>query len=486
MSLQHDLNIFQGFNAEIGALTNPGPHREHVNVLQEILDNIEEIDFRSIAELNPDEKVSQKIQIVLTVQAVLQVARELNCGLCRNYDFIYVYNGEYWKLLDKNAFEDFLGKAAKKAGVHFVTAKYHRYKKELYNQFLADAYLPTPSIDKSRVLINLRDCTYEVTVDGGRCTPFDRSDFLKYQLPFGYDEGATCPNWQKFLDRVLVKHNESGKTVPDHAKQNLLAEFFGYVLAQHLQFEKVLILYGSGANGKSVVFHVISAMIGPTNISNVSLESLCKSDYHRSTLGNKLLNYSSEISGRLEADKFKQMASGEPIEARLPYGQPMCLTNYARLAFNCNELPNDIEHTEAYFRRYIILPFDVTIPPEERDPNLANSIIESELSGVFNWVLAGLQRLLEQNGFSQSDAVDQMLESFRRESDSAAMFIDDENYRKSDSNFMYRTSLYPTYKAWCMENGYRAFNSKNFMKRLEALGFSTGKKTAGKVIYIEK
>src|SRR5205085_8900623 len=190
------------------------------------------------------------------------------------------------------------------------------------------------------------------------------------------------PLWQKFLDEVL----------PDETRQMVLAEYIGYVFTR-LKLEKTLMLYGRGANGKSVVFDVINALLGAENVANYSLASLSH-EYHRAKLANKLLNYSSEISTRLEADIFKRLTSGEPVDARLPYGQPFIMSRYARLLFNCNELPRDVEHTEAFFRRYLILPFDVTMPEDQQDKRLAEKIIKSELSGVFNWVLEGLQRLL--------------------------------------------------------------------------------------------
>jgi len=74
-------------------------------------------------------------------------------------------------------------------------------------------------------------------------------------------------------------------------------------------------------------------------------------------IANKLINYSSEIGKRFEVDKFKQLCSGEPVEARLPYGDPFQIRNYARLVFNANQLPKDIEQTNAYFRRFLIIPF---------------------------------------------------------------------------------------------------------------------------------
>jgi putative DNA primase/helicase len=75
------------------------------------------------------------------------------------------------------------------------------------------------------------------------------------------------------------------------------------------------------------------------------------------------------------------------------------MTDYAKLIFNCNELPKDVEQTEAYFRRFLIIPFNVTIPEHEQDKELAKKIIDNELSGVFNWVLSGLKRLLMQQRF---------------------------------------------------------------------------------------
>ena len=112
-------------------------------------------------------------------------------------------------------------------------------------------------------------------------------------------------------------------------------------------------LHGTGANGKSVFFEVVSALLGTNNVSNYSLQSLTNDNgYFRARLANKLVNYASEINGKLEASIFKQLVSGEPVEARLPYGQPFVLRDYAKMIFNINQLPKDVEHTNAFFRRF--------------------------------------------------------------------------------------------------------------------------------------
>ena len=95
----------------------------------------------------------------------------------------------------------------------------------------------------------------------------------------------------------------------------------------------------------------------------------------RAMIANKLVNYASEINGKVEASIFKQLVSGEPVEARLPYGNPFIMSDYAKLIFNCNDLPRDVEQTEAYFRRFLIIPFNVTIPEHVQDKQLAKKII---------------------------------------------------------------------------------------------------------------
>jgi putative DNA primase/helicase len=99
--------------------------------------------------------------------------------------------------------------------------------------------------------------------------------------------------------------------------------------------------------------------------------------------------------------------------------------------FNCNELPTGIEHTHAFFRRFLIIPFKVTIKEENQDRNLSTKIIKDELPGVFNWILIGMNRLLKNKGFTPSSIVEKEAEKFRRESDSVLCFIDDNKYEIS-------------------------------------------------------
>ncbi len=453
----------------------------HAEILSQLLEQFEPLDFEAMANPHNAEnfKLTNKHYTVLSVENVLQIAENNRWGLCKNHDFIYLFNGTYWDELNKETFQKFLGKAAEKMGVPTFSARYYKFRKELYEQFLGTAYLePKPPL-ANRVLINLQNGTFEVSPKGTQLRPFDRSDFLTYQLPFEYNPQAKAPLFEAYLNKVL----------PDKERQKVLAEYLGFVFIKHgsnrLKEEKALILYGTGANGKSVFFEIVSALLGAENTSNYSLQSLTNDNgYFRAKLANKLVNYASEINGKLESAIFKQLVSGEPVEARLPYGEPFTLKQYAKLIFNCNELPKDVEHTNAYFRRFLIIPFDVTIPPQEQDKQLHTKIIEKELSGVFNWVLDGLNRLLEQKRFTDCEAVKQAVEQYKSQSDSVKMFIDENEYQSSPTDYRLIKELYTEYRGYCIEDGFKPVNKSNFIKRLSGFGVLVDRLNVGNVAYL--
>lgn len=440
------------------------------------LSESEDKQYNDLAKKIQKYKLTKNHYLILCIEQLIKIAKANNWGLCKKNGYIYLYNGSYWSELDKDCFQFFLGNVALKMGVEKFKCKIHTFKDELFKQFLAEAYLPTPKAIKNNVLINLQNGTFEITPTKRGLRPFDSNDFITHQLPFEYEPEATAPLFQKYLDEVL----------PDKDKQRVFAEYCGYIFIKPsvLKLEKMLILFGTGANGKSVFFEILNALLGTENISNYSLQSLTNdSGYYRAKIANKLVNYASEINGKLETDIFKQMASGEPIEARLPYGEPFILNEYAKLIFNCNELPKDVEHTNAYFRRFLIIGFDVTIPENQQDKQLPQKIINNELSGVFNWILQGLDRLLEQKNFSKCEAIENARSNYERQSDSVKMFIDEFEY-KTSTDYTTISTLYNQYKEFCIEDGFRPVNKSNFMKRLQSFKILVSRISIGNVAYI--
>lgn len=453
---------------------------EHSKILELLLKNVAKVDFQAIIHPTPNRenpKISNiKYQIVV-VNEILDLAKKHNYSICQNHQSIFLYNGAYWKKYSSEDFSNFLGLVAIKMGIDKYTAEGYLFKEQLVKQFHASAYLQEPRVDKNKVLINLIGGTFEIERGVTKTREHRAEDFLTYQLPFAYNQYSTSNTFQRYLDKVL----------PDKERQRVIAEYLGYIFIKHgsniLKAEKVLVLYGSGANGKSVLYEIVRALFGDHNVSSFSLESLTDTNgYYRAQIDTKLLNYASEISSKMDTTRFKAMISGEPIEARQPSGRAMQLEQYAKMIFNCNELPKDTEQTNAFFRRFLIVPFDVIIPDAEQNRNLHNEIIESELSGVFTWVLQGLERLLRQKSFSNCIASNRALDNYKNETDNVKLWIDTDNYKEDNDLPIQFKIAYEQYTIFCFEGGFMRLNKMNFKKRLERLGYELKRGTANMIV----
>ncbi|GAB4026394.1 DNA primase family protein [Spirosoma gilvum] len=447
-------------------------------IFNNLLNNIGKADFRQLAGPlfidDSERKLTQRHYLICTVEHVLTQAQQAGYDLCKRNGMVYVYNGAFWQLAEDDELRDLLGKAAEQMGVDKFNSRHYEFKEKLFRQFLSSGKFTQAPRSKQTVLINLQNGTYEITPERQSLREHNKADFLTYQLPFAYKPDATAPLFEHYLNMVL----------PDADLQAILAEYIGYVFIRHLKLEKVLLLFGTGSNGKSVFFEVVNALLGSQNVSNFSLQSLTNEAY-RAKLADKLLNYGSEIKGSLESDVFKLMASGEPVEAKALYRDPFTMKEYAKLMFNCNTLPKEVEHSEAFFRRFLIVPFEVTITDDQKDPELPTKIISGELSGVFNWVLCGLNRLLKNKRFTDSEKAQQVLAKYRQESDTVAVFLNEENYGPS-INPIPLPNLYDEYRRFCTNSGFAFLNAKNFRERIEKNKIQVKRQTAGYVAFALK
>lgn len=447
-------------------------------LLQRIIEGVPSVNFRQQAGGDSEIKISVKIYKVIVIRELLRIAKALGYPLGQKHDACYIYNGAYWVDLDFDYMKTLLGEVAEKMGVPLITAHDVEFREQLYKQFQSAACLYTTEIHHDTILINLKNGTFEFTADGHQLREFRERDFLTYQLPFAYDPESKAPMFEAYLDRVL----------PDKQSQQQLKEYSGYIFTRGLKLEKVLLLSGMGSNGKSVFFDILTGLLGPQNCCSFSLRKLADSsnEYSRAMIGNKLVNYTSEISNKFDSGILKQLVSGEPIEARHPYGRPFMLTNYAKLIFNVNELPYSVEHTAGFFRRFLIIPFMVTIPEEERDVMLAKKIIENELPGVFNWILEGLTQIVTQKRFSDSEASTAALKEYETESNTVALFIKEMRYEASMEKVVTLSSLYKEFQEFCKSDGYRALSKKVFIRRLRHLKIYLTRRGPGNVVFLEK
>jgi putative DNA primase/helicase len=398
-----------------------------------------------------DSDSPSKTQLKVIVSEVLKTTSEI-IGFPISYQMglYWIYTGKYWEKIDNVSLNNFLMTASLRLSIDRFVAQESSFVDKLKLQL--ELLTGSKSLEMARNLVNFQNGTLVINTDGSvNLREHDSEDQLFYVLPYSYDPDAKCPKWLKFLDEVL----------PDAALQAILAEFFGSCFSNQ-KHEKILFLYGSGANGKSVIYEIVRLLFGDPNLSHFSLEEISQeSGYYRAKLGQVLLNYAGEISKKANSDILKKIASGEPLSSRKVYKDPSEVLNYCRFAFNGNVLPFGTEFNEGYFRRFLIIPFDVTIPPEKQNQNLPFEIAKSELPAIMNWVIEGLQRLITAGGkFTYSSKSNQALLDYRAETDTVKLFC--ESIKHENQKEYQSSEIFAKYLDFCIEAKLIPVNNKQF------------------------
>lgn len=114
-----------------------------------------------------------------------------------------------------------------------------------------------------------------------------------------------------------------------------------------------------------------------------------------------------------------------------------------------------------------------------RDPNLIEKITtEYEFSGLFNWALKGLKRLLEKGKFTQSKTAEEIQAAYDEMSDPITAFINS-CITVDPDKVVTKDHLYNAYFQFCKMKGFTTVLKQTFSKEIKprVLGLKEGRRT---------
>jgi len=281
-------------------------------------------------------------------------------------------------------------------------------------------------------------------------------------LPYEYDQNATAPNFEQFLNDITLNRE---------ALKNILLEYMGYSISgMEYLYNKALILSGSGKNGKSTFVNVLREVVGSNNCASISLTKASSSEYLGAELLHKMVNISEEEGVNVFKDTgmFKTLTGNSTFQARKIYESPFMMINRAKIIMTYNEMPYVGDSSKGIRRRLMIVPFELNLNSKPTDHKLLDKL-KAELPGIFNLALEGLNRLLEQDGFTHSEEVEALAtETVEASNNVLVWFKDSVIITDSEEDRLTTNELYKDYQAYTEENkeGYIASRRK-FMSTLK-------------------
>lgn len=317
--------------------------------------------------------------------------------------------------------------------------------------------------------------------------PHDRKDLITKLAPVTYDDAAEAPLFTAFTTRFL----------PVEPVRRFVQIFHGHALTG--EHEQALIYnWGRGANGKSVFIEVM-ARIGGNYVQMLPVESLSGDGQRRGDQatpefarlpGARMVRVSELEKGqKLKEALVKALTGGEPFLARHLHKGFFEVRPVFKPVLSSNHKPEIYGTDEGIWRRVNIVPWDVTIPAEERRPfeEVVREMV-AEGSGILNWLIDGLAQYVRDGGLRPPAEVRAATDEHRDDMDPMARFVrhclivrsdiemsDAPDWQPPEAVRVGARQLFEAFNKWLVANGAKPWGETAFGRqmgeRAETFGF---------------
>ncbi len=328
-------------------------------------------------------------------------------------------------------------------------------------------------LDSDIWLLNCKNGTLDLRT--GELRPHNRKDYITRIIPTEYNPYADFEEWAKFLHRIM---NDNAELI------SFLQRAVGYSLTGSTREQCLFMLYGCGANGKTTFLEAISDVLAgyaqrtPTDTLLAKDTSGISNDIARLKGARFVVASEVEEGKRMAESLVKQMTGGEKMTARFMRAEYFEFMPHFKLWVGTNHKPVIRGTDQAIWRRIKLIPFNVTIPPEERDKNLLNKL-RREMPGILNWAVMGCMDW-QKNGLGEPEEVIKATNDYRSEMDVLTRFVSDccttATQRGTKSS-----ELYKKYAEWSKDNGEFALSQTKFSTRMQEKGFNKTRTNRGMV-----
>ena len=277
--------------------------------------------------------------------------------------------------------------------------------------------------------------------------------------------GDGCPRWLAFLATV---------TGGDHDLQAYLARLAGYCLSGSTKEQAFFLLHGSGANGKSVFLQTLAWVLGDyAATAAADTFSSRGQTRHLSELAGLraarlVLVSETEVGEGWAEARIKQVTGGEKLRANFMYRDHFEFIPQFKLLVASNHRPVLNEVGEAMRRRLHLIPFTITIPPAERNPDLAD-LLKAEADGILGWMIDGCADWQGCGLKPPRCVLDAGAEYFETE-DQIGQWLDECCLTGPDRRAT-ASALFGSWAEWAKANGLEPRSSRILGEQLRARGF---------------
>lgn len=329
--------------------------------------------------------------------------------------------------------------------------------------------LAPAELDTYPDLLNTR--TGVLDLETGELRTHDPTLNLTKVTAAGYVPGAPAPTFEAFLETVQ----------PDEQMREFLARLLGHALSGRVREHILPIFHGVGANGKSTLVEVVRRLLGDYAASVDPGLLIDRGEAHPTGVADLFglrlaLTHESDKGRRLAEGTIKRLTGGDAITARRMREDFWTFDPTHSLVMITNHAPIITGTDEGIWRRLRIVPFEIVIPVDERDPDLPGRLYE-ERDGILRWLVDGYRSYLR-DGLGEPKKVTEATTSYRGDQDMLGLFLDERCL--TGPHFTARArELFEAWRKWCESINIPPGSEVTFARAMQEKGFDNSKRNAG-------
>jgi P4 family phage/plasmid primase-like protien len=314
----------------------------------------------------------------------------------------------------------------------------------------------TPLLDQDPWLLNCRNGTLDLRT--GNLRDPRRGDLITKITRTPYQEGAQAHTFQKFLKQVL----------PDPEVRQFLQRLAGYCLTGDVSERVLPFLYGSGANGKTTLVNTFLEILAGYARQAAPDLLIVKSRTHpteiASLFGTRFVPSVEVEEGRQLAESLvKQLTGTDYLSARRMREDFWDFKPTHKIFLVANHKPIVRGTDYAIWSRIKLIPFEITIPEDERDTSLPDKL-RAEYPGILAWAVKGCQDW-QNHGLAEPKSVTDATDIYRAEMDVIADFIEECCITGEQYSCTFK-ALYKRYTTWCEGYSQKPLEKRAFGEKL--------------------
>lgn len=281
-------------------------------------------------------------------------------------------------------------------------------------------------------------------------------------LPFDYDPLAGSP------DALLTFMDSAWGD--DQVAKNLLQEWLGYVVGGGNEKAKALFLVGQKRSGKGTILRLILDLVGKQNNAPLSISGLSEK-YGLEGLIGKVHGTVADarLDGRAAAmliERILMITGGDALDVRRMGIPAWYGTLSARLTFASNAMPRLNDAAGVVASRFLILTMPHSAYGKE-DEHLGAKL-RAELPAIFNFALAGLDRLTERGHFVEPESAAEDRAILEDLASPVGVFLRERCVVEPGKQAV-QTELYTLWCEWAKKNGHEPGSKTKLTQSLKAL-----------------